>query len=52
MTRKDFKLIVEIIRFTPITNRQRLKVAERAAVLLEETNPRFDSEKFIRACVD
>ena len=51
MTRKHFKIIVDILEHIPMTNKTRLKTAERAASILETENPRFDKEKFIKACM-
>lgn len=50
MTRKDFKLIAEILRQIPDT-KQRFKVARFAADKLATTNDAFDREKFMDACI-
>lgn len=52
MTRKDFELIAEIVRTTfPNNYNLRVNIAERFADRLAETNPRFDRERFVEACV-
>lgn len=49
MTRKHFKLIADII--SKIKNAEERKTLARFAENeLRETNPRFDREKFFKAC--
>ena len=54
MTRKDFELIAEVIRLFPwISDAQRDVgdlIAVRLANALATTNPRFDTERFLKAC--
>ena len=54
MTRKDFELIAAIIRHMDVTPTfsasAKIKVAETFSRDLRFTNPRFDSERFLRAC--
>lgn len=50
MTRKDFKLIAEILRQIPDT-KQRFKAAVFSADKLATTNDAFDREKFMDACI-
>jgi hypothetical protein len=49
MTRKDFELIAEAIYTAPITERRAM--AEHMAASLTVTNPRFNRERFISACM-
>lgn len=50
MTRKDYKLIAEILREIPDT-KTRFKVANFAKLKLAETNPAFNPHKFMDACI-
>lgn len=57
MTRKDYVLIAELIRmawenaeFGPVRNATMIEVIETMATGLREQNPRFDPEKFRKAC--
>ena len=49
MTRKDFQLIAEII-FMIADESTRKGIAEAAYWKLRYTNPRFDKDKFFKAC--
>ena len=51
MTRKDYKMIAEIIRFIN-DETERARVAKLAAALIieKDTNPNFDKQKFLDAC--
>ena len=59
MTRQDFCLIAETIRTLPVSqsdgmtfgNPVREFIARRFADNLKRTNPRFDAERFIKACL-
>ena len=50
MTRKDFKLIADILRQIPDT-KLRFEVAKYAVQELRMTNENFDREKFLDACI-
>ena len=57
MTKKDFALLAEMIRFMGLEepvrkDRETLRVylAKEMADTLAGTNPRFDRERFLRAC--
>ena len=50
MTRKDYKIIADIIRQIPDT-KQRFEVALYAVGKLKDTNPAFDRHKFMDACI-
>ena len=50
MTRKDYKLIADIIRQIPDT-KQRFKIALYAVEKLQDTNPAFNRHKFMDACI-
>ena len=54
MTKKDFQLIADVIRALPYWTAEEKKTRKdltfRFADQLAETNPRFDRDKFIRAC--
>lgn len=49
MTRKDFQLIAEVI-YMIADDGTRKAIAEAAYWKLRYTNPRFDKEKFYKAC--
>ena len=49
MTRKDFKLISEVIKEINPAD-ARYKAAMKFAVRLKNVNPRFDVQKFLEAC--
>ena len=50
MTKKDFILIASIMRKQKNDSEEWLKGCEQACDDLQKTNPRFDKEKFLRAC--
>lgn len=50
MTRKDFVMIADVIRFLPLPLATRDIVALEFAEELATTNPRFDKERFVKAC--
>ena len=53
MTRKDFQLIADVLKAsgTSPMNRCVIKdVAMNFAVELQKTNPRFDVQRFVKAC--
>ena len=53
MTRKDFQLIADVLKASGTTpmNRCVIKdVAMNFAVELQKTNPRFDVQRFVKAC--
>lgn len=50
MTKKDFKLIAAALASIPCHEATRSAFAEALANTLATTNPRFDREKFLRAC--
>jgi len=49
MTRKDFELIAETIRFAPATREVRVMMANEFAGTLKRANPAFKPERFIIA---
>lgn len=49
MTRKDYELIAATIREIPAFPSKRI-VAEEFATALAGTNPRFDRDRFLKAC--
>ena len=51
MTKKEYKLIAEILFDSALTAQETLDLAEDFARRLEEDNPRFDRERFIKACL-
>jgi len=51
MTKKEYKLIAEILFDSALTAKETLDLAEDFARRLEEDNPRFDRETFIKACL-
>ena len=50
MTRKDFELIAKAIRESTTNKDKRLFMAEVFASFLSNTNPRFNKDRFLRAC--
>jgi len=52
MTRKDFEMIAEIIRNVPQQQQEdaRRYIAWQFAERLRGVNPRFDGERFLKAC--
>ncbi len=51
MTRKDYELIARLIRGDGLNALSREDLAEAFADELAHTNPRFDRERFIAACM-
>lgn len=54
MTRKDFELIAETIReynSLPKLQRNMTSIEQMFASKLKSTNPRFDSGRFLTACL-
>ena len=51
MTRKDFELIAKLIRTAPLQRPQRQALAEQSAATLSVEYARFDSSRFITACM-
>jgi hypothetical protein len=49
MSRKDFVLIAETIRFMDVDAATRLVIAREFAESLKRTNPRFDADRFVTA---
>jgi hypothetical protein len=49
VTKKDFQLIADTIRYN-LGPPCRERAAEAFADALRSTNPRFDRERFLRAC--
>jgi len=52
MTRKDFELIAQVIRVTPLGRWARWEIAQSMAHALAGRNPRFDRPRFIMACTE
>ena len=54
MTRKDFQLIADVLKASGVAspmNRCVIKdIATNFAVELQKTNPRFDVQRFVKAC--
>ena len=50
MTRKHFERTARLIRTTGINDADRLKIAREFSNMYAEENPRFDAERFIKAC--
>jgi hypothetical protein len=52
MTRKDFDLLAKEINKVLLSNREETAkdIAEAIMNVAEETNPRFDSVRFLKAC--
>ena len=50
MTRKHFKAIAELIRYTDMSDAQRSVLVSRMCSTFRAFNPRFNSAKFHRAC--
>jgi len=53
MTRKDFQLIADVVASTLSTVKPEARqcLAVDFAVALADTNPRFDSNLFVKACL-
>jgi len=50
MQRRHFELIARVLSKTNIQFHQRVVIIEEFAAALAETNPRFDVERFKKAC--
>ena len=51
MTRKHFEAIANLIKETPFTDPQdRVILAHRMAEVCYSANPRFDKQRFLKAC--
>ena len=54
MTRKDFQLIADVLSATRTSPANRMVVKELAVTFASElakTNPRFNKERFVKACL-
>jgi hypothetical protein len=53
MTRKDFEMIAKVVGNTlaTVTEDSRQCLALDFAYALKETNPRFDTSRFVKACL-
>jgi len=53
MTRKDFEMIAKVVGNTlaTVTENSRQCLALDFAYALKETNPRFDTSRFVKACL-
>ena len=54
MTRKDFQLIADVLKASSTSPMNRCVIRELAvsfASELTKTNPRFNKERFIKACI-
>jgi hypothetical protein len=53
MTRKDFEMIAKVVGNTlaTVTEDARQCLALDFAYALKETNPRFDTSRFVKACL-
>ena len=55
MTRKDFQLIAKVLKASatsPMTSLVVQDVATNFALELQKTNPRFDVQRFVKACTE
>lgn len=54
MTKKDFELVADVIKsmpgFAPSLRDQKASCAQAFAARLTLINPRFDRERFLKAC--
>jgi hypothetical protein len=54
MTRKDFQLIANVLKASSTSPANRMVVQELALTFahqLAQTNPRFDKQQFVKACL-
>lgn len=51
MSKKDYELIARVVADTPMTARSRVNVTRELAWAFDIESPRFDSTKFIDACL-
>jgi len=55
MTRKDFQLIADVLKASSTSPMNRCVIRELAvsfASELTKTNPRFNKERFVKACLE
>jgi len=50
MTKKDYELIARTIAGLPFGHSDKMKVADEFSFQLRRDNPRFNEEKFLKAC--
>jgi hypothetical protein len=50
MTRKDYEKIAKILKTTHLEDHQRASLSVSFASVCREDNPRFDVDRFLRAC--
>lgn len=50
MSRKDFEMIARVVRYFRSRNLVVPGLGEAFADELEKTNPRFDRQRFLKAC--
>ena len=50
MTRKDYEKIAKILKTTDLEDHQRASLSVSFASVCREDNPRFDVDRFLRAC--
>jgi hypothetical protein len=51
MSRKDYEAIARIINSLALTDAKRESLGQQMADYFEATNPRFDRERFVKACI-
>lgn len=51
MSKKDFEAIARVIQSQPLLSEDRENLAHSFARMLAGQNPRFDYDRFLRACV-
>lgn len=51
LTREHFKLIAQAINKATISNVAKMAVIDSFVLRLRETNPLFDGQKFVDACL-
>ena len=54
MTRKDFQLIADVLKASSTSPANRMVIKELAVTFASElakTNPRFNKERFVNACL-
>lgn len=50
MTRKHFQIIADVVNRTAVGPLEKRQLAENFAAELIKENPRFDRERFFKAC--
>lgn len=50
MSRKDYELIARVIAGLDLGEQERIRIARAFAYELLNTNPRFDTARFLGAC--